>query len=123
MVSWPKVPFVQPYVRCKYYNKVGSKSPVVDTFWFSGITKEVVLGKELAGRPCVLNLKVSIAYAETVGFVFGRLITSLDAPLSKHWTLSPSLIYQVDSPEQWTDPNGYADGNECVYGASLKYEF
>jgi hypothetical protein len=127
-VSFPKFPYVQPYFRCRYFGRVGSQSPELSTFWFAGVRKEIVLGNGTAGRSYVLNLQASTVYAEgeptrRTGFVYGRLTTSLDVPLSKHWTLNPSVIYQVPAPGQRSDPKGYTDGNELVYGASLKCKF
>ena len=123
-VSLPKCPFVQPYVRGRYFGQVGAQSPKPGFFWFGGLRKQITLGKAIGERSYLLNLQLSTAYAagalhNSTGFVYGRLTTSLDIPLSKHVTLSPTIIYQIAAPGQASDPEGFTDGNKLVYGVSL----
>ena len=126
-LSIPGMPFVQPYIRARYFGSV-------DDYWrsgwfvFGGLRKSVPFGHSFASRPFSLNIDVSTAYAaggirDFTGFVKGRLTTSLDIPLSKRVTLSPNLIYQVAAPGQRNDPNGFVKGNDLVYGLSLKWIF
>jgi len=124
-ISLPKFPFVQPYIRGRYFGQVGSESPKPGFFWFGGLRKDITFGKGLADRAYSLDLQASTAYAagalhSSTGFVYGRLTVSLDAPLSKHWTLSPTVICQAAAPGQRSDPNGFTDGNKFVYGVSLE---
>ena len=123
-ISFPKCPFAQPYIRGRYYGRVGSQSAKPGFFWFAGLRKGMLLGKGAADRSNVLNLQASTAYAagalrDSTGFLYGRLTISLDAPLSKHWTLNPTIIYQVAAPGQLSDTNGFVKGNQFVYSISL----
>ena len=117
-VSLPKFPFVQPYVRARYFGTVGLGSPKGGMFYFAGLRKSISL----------LNLDLSTAYAggalhDSTGFVYGRLTASVDIPVAKQWTLRPSVIYQVAAPGQRSNPNGFTDGNKFVYGVSVGYSF
>lgn len=126
-LSVPKMPFIQPYIRSRYFGSV-------DSYWkpgwfvFGGLRKSITFGHSASKRPFSLNLDASTAYSagalhDFSGFVYARFSTSLDIPLSKHTTLSPNLIYQVAAPGQRSDPNGFTDGNKLVYGLSLKWIF
>ena len=126
-VSFPKFWFVEPYLRARYFGEVGTLSPKGGMFYFAGIRKKVCVGK-IRSRPCLMNFDVSTAYAggalkDFTGFVYGRITASVDIPISENWTLSPSIIYQVATPGQRNNPQGFTNGNKLVEGISLSYRF
>ncbi len=93
-ISFPKFPFVQPYVRSRYFGSVADAWKP-GWFVFGGVRKSIDLGNGAAKRPYMLNLDLSTAYSagalhDFSGFVYGRLSASLDVPLSKRLTLSPT---------------------------------
>jgi hypothetical protein len=127
-IAFHNISFVQPYIRARYFGEVGDSSPHGGMFYFMGLRKNISLGTNKVARLYKLNLDASTAYADgafrkNTGFVYGRLTTSVDIPLWKRWTLSPSFIYQVATPDQRNDPHGFTDGNKIVVGATLAYSF
>ncbi len=121
-LSAPKCPFVQPYIRGRYFGEVGPDSPESGPFMYAGVRKSIAFER------CTLNLQLSTAYAGgafggATGFVYGRLTTSLDIPLSKRFTLTPSVIYQIATPDSDRDPKGFAHGSKFVFGGKIKMEF
>ncbi len=126
-VSFPKFPFVQPYVRSRYFGSVADAWKP-GWFVFGGVRKSIELGHGAAKRPYMINLDLSTAYSfgalhDYHGFVYGRLGASLDIPLSKRFTFNPNMVYQVPVPGERSDPNGFTDRNEFVFGATLKWIF
>jgi len=126
-LSVPKMSFVQPYIRSRYYGSV-------DNYWkpgwfvFGGLRKSISFGQSFADRPFSLNFDASTAYSAGAlhnfnGFVYGRLSACLDIPLSKRLTLSPNLIYQAAAPGQRNNPDGFTDGNKFIYGFMMKLVF
>lgn len=126
-ISCPTVPFVQPYVRSRYFGSVGDDWKP-GWFVFGGLRKCISFGHGAANRQFSLNFDVSTAYAagalrDYTGFVYSRFSTCLDIPLSKSMTFGPNLIYQVAAPGQRSNPNGFTDGNKFIYGANFKWTF
>ncbi len=128
ILSVPTFPFVEPYIHVRYFGQVGSESPQTGFFWFAGIRKYVSLCDGFADRPVTLMLQASTAYAagalkDSTGFVYGRLTSALDIPLSKKWTMSPEVVYQIAAPGQRSDPFGFTDGNKLVFKLSVRCNF
>ncbi len=127
ILSLPKMPFVEPYIKSRYFGSVGS-------FWkpgwfgFIGLRKSIPFGHGLAGRPYTLNIDASTAYdfgalTDYKGFVYYRFTTGLDIPLSKRATLAPYLLYQLSAPGEKFNPKGFTHGDKFVYGVTLKWVF
>jgi len=127
-MSLPRFPLLEPYVRVRYLGEVGALSPKSGFFLFGGVRKYLTFGTGASDRAYGLLLQLSTAYAagalrDSKGFVYGRFTSALDLPLSKHLTLTPSVIFQVETPGQRNDPNAFTRRTETVFRIDLRYNF
>lgn len=127
-ISFPRFPFVQPYIRSRYFGEVGDTSPKGGMFYFGGLRKTISLSKTRLDRHNALHLEGSTAYAggalkDVTGLVYARLATSLDVSLGKRWTLSPSIIFQKALSEHRNNLQSFTDGDKWVFGLTLAYKF
>lgn len=127
-ISLYKFPFVQPYIRSRYFGSVGGDCWRTGWFVFGGVRKSIILIEQIDPnkRPVRLNLDFSTAYSTGAirhfnGFVYGRGTLCLEIPLSKRVTLIPNMIYQVAAPGEREE--GPAPHNKFVYGISVKFTF
>jgi hypothetical protein len=127
-VSFPKVPIVQPYLAVRSFNQVSSESPERGAFAWFGLRRLQPLGLHLHEKELKLKLDLLTAYSDGAlhrnpGWVFGRVTVGLPLPISKHLTLTPSVLYQIPIGDQVHQQRPYTVHNEIVGALSARWVF
>lgn len=111
---------LQPYVKVRCFNKVGSRS--FESGWFGWIGMEW----SHTMRSSKFTADLSTAYSDgpfgkTPGLVYERLTASLAIPIWKKVTVTPSLIFQVPIGGHRHAQSPFVIKNELVWGIAVGY--
>jgi len=116
---------VEPYVAVRYF---GTTSDAIRDGWFFWIglkRKHHIATSPFAEREIFLNVNGSLAFAtersfgREGGFIFARIQTTLDIPLSKHISLCPTYMVQIPSGDQTGRTGDFTDGIHHIWGGFL----
>lgn len=118
------VPLATPYLYVRYFGEVGRKSPERGWFYWVGLKRNQSLSDKVS-----LNLNALLAFSDGAlsrdpGFIYGRLLTSVDVRISQKVSLSPFLTIQVPAGGQRGRRNDYTDQKEkMAVGVNLNFNF
>lgn len=119
----------EPYLRLNYYGKTGRQSPEGGFAVYPGANIKVPLGFKLtSGKQQTLNLGIQGAWSSGIlrmdsGYVYTRLSASADLPIRKNMFLTPSIMYQIASPNQTGGKRDYVNGDKWRFGLACRIEF
>ena len=127
-ISFPKVPFVQPYVAVRSFNPITSESPERGWFVWTGLRRDQQLGFNIGSEPAKLSIEWMNAYSDGAlhrdpGWVFTRFSAAFKIPVNKHLMITPGILYQLPIGGQENHPRPYTTENEVVGQVSLRWTF
>ncbi len=123
-----KMPVVQPYVSFRYFGSVGEATKDGEFFWL-GLSRSQPLGLKPFGGEISLRADASFAFAtegslgREGGFVYSRIQTSVNVPLSKKFSLCPFWMIQVPSGDQNGRKGDFVGEVEQVVGGFVSAKF
>lgn len=127
-VEFLKIPFAQPYVAVRYFGSVGEASKDGEFFWL-GLKRDQPLGIKPFGGEVSLRVDGSFAFAiqgsmgRDGGFIYSRVQTLLNVPLSKKFSVNPFCMVQIPAGDQNGGKRDFVSGVERVFGGFLNVRF
>lgn len=117
-------PLIQAYVEPFHYHRMGDGMHNEGWWLYWGAFRDQSLGCKLFGKPLVLNVDYRMgvsagAYNSRSGIEYHRLALSLPVSLGNHWTITPSLIGQLQGGPHQT----FVHNDEPFGTLFIKYAF
>lgn len=119
-VSLTTMHAIQPYMKVRAFNKVGSRSFESGWFGWVGLEYKRPIGKSM------LRTDLSLAesdgpFGKTPGSVYYRAVLSYSYNLTKTVTITPSFVYQVPTGRQQSARVPFVTKNQFLWGISVGY--
>ncbi len=127
-IEFAKIPIVQPYIAFRYFGSVGEASKDGEFFWL-GLRRDQSLGIKPFGSEVSLRVDAFFAFVtqgsmgRDGGFIYSRVQTSLNVPLSKRFSINPFCMVQVPAGDQNGGREDFTKCTERVLGGFVGVRF